>query len=503
MKRPAAAIILLVLALLHGRPARSEPPAAAKAEPPAAKSFTTRHEVVVGKAKLAYRVMAEETYLRDREGKPEASIFSTAYVLDRGGDAAARPIAFLFNGGPGSSSVWLHLGAFGPLRVDIPSDPVNPGAPPYRLAPNPQTLLPATDLVFVDPVGTGYSRALGEKKDVDYWGVDEDAAATAAFVREYLTRHKRWASPKYIVGESYGTIRASLLVRDLQLGPLNNVSINGVVLVSAALDVRVFQSGVPGNDLAYVTSLPTYAATAYYHKALDAQPADLEAFLQKARRFASTEYVTALFQGDPMPEDRARQIAQTMHDFTGLSTEFLRRSRFRVSAERFRKELLRARGLTVGAHDTRFVGKDPDDAGEAVEIDPFIRSISGPFVTAMNSYLTDELGVEMDRPYEVFQMAANRAWKRPEGESWVDGYLYTLPFLAQAAAVNSGFRVFVASGYHDLTTTFFGAEHQIQSSGIDPKRVTNRNYEGGHMMYLDAASRARLSADVAAFIQGR
>ncbi|HUK63381.1 MAG TPA: peptidase S10, partial [Dongiaceae bacterium] len=357
--------------------------------------------------------------------------------------------------------------------------------------------------VFVDPVGTGYSHAMGEKKDRDYWGVDEDTESMAAFIREYLSRHKRWASPKYLIGESYGTTRASLLVRELQLPALNTVALNGVVLLSAALDVRTFLSGFPGNDLAYVTSLPTFAATAYYHHALDRPPADRDQFLADARAFASTEYLEALFQGEPIPDATGERIARKMHDFTGLSLEFLKRCHYRVNDERFRKELLRERGQTLGAHDTRYVGEDPDAAGENVEIDPFIGPVGGPFVTAMNAYLAADLNYPTDRQYQTFRPDANQAWKRPRDEPWVGGYLYTLPYLAEAAKINSGFRVFVASGYHDLTTTFFGTEYEFAHSGIAAKQLAVHDYDGGHMMYLDTGSRTKLASDIGAFIEGR
>ena len=505
MRLPTLFPAMLLAGLATAAPLHADAPAP-KPEPaanPEPKSITTKHSITAGKTTLNYQAVAEETVLKDDQGKPEASIFSIGYFVDRPGGAEKRPIAFVFNGGPGSSTVWLHLGAFGPMRVDVPSDPVNPGPPPYRLVPNPQTLLPYADLVFVDPVGTGYSHAMGEKKDRDFWGVDEDAESMAAFVREYLSRHNRWGSPKYLIGESYGTTRASLLVRELMLPALNSVPLNGVVLLSAALDIRTFLSGFPGNDLAYVTSLPTFAATAYYHHALDHPPADRDQFLEEARAFASSEYLQALFQGEPISDAAGARIAQKMHDFTGLSLDFLKRCHYRVNDARFCKELLREQGKTLGTHDTRYTGEDPDAAGEGVEIDPFLGSIGGPFVTAMNTYLANDLNYPTDRQYQIFSGAANQGWKRPRNEPWVGGYLYTLPYLAEAAKMNSGFRVFVASGYHDLTTTFYGTEYEFRHSGIDARQLAVHDYDGGHMMYLDNGSRTKLASDVGAFIEGR
>lgn len=475
-------------------------PAAAAGAP---KEFVTRHTLEIGGKTLRYRAVAGETFLKDDKGMPKASVFSIAYLLDGADAPAKRPITFLFNGGPGSTATWLHLGAFGPQRLNLGADPLDAGSPPYPLQANAHSLLDVSDLVFVDPVGTGYSRALGEGKDSDYWGVDEDAASMASFIRTYLTRERRWASPKYLAGESYGTIRASLLVRDLSLDVLDGVAFNGVILISAALDVRIFLSGAPGNDLAYATGLPTYAATAYFHDQLPEKPADLEAFLAQAREFAGTEYLTALFQGDALSAAETAAVAAKLHRFTGLSEAYLKRSRLRVPVDHFLKELLRERGEVLGIHDTRFRGKDPDAAGEFVAWDPFLYGVAGPFVTAINGYLTDDLQVDMGESYEVFQVRAGGAWKRPASDQHAfAGFLNTTGPLAQAAATNRDFRVFVASGLHDLTTTFFGAEHTFHHSGVPQDRLTLRNYFGGHMMYLNEASLAKLSADIRAFIRG-
>ncbi len=496
--RSVAAILVIAILL----PAHLS--AAEAAAPPEAKEFVTRHTVEIGGRQLRYRAVAGETFLRDQAGTPKASVFSVSYLLDGVDDPATRPIMFLFNGGPGSTATWLHLGAFGPMRLDLGEDPLSLGAPPYRLAPNPWSPLDLTDLVFVDPIGTGYSRALGEGKDSDYWGVDEDAASMAEFIRTYLTRHKRWKSPKYLAGESYGTIRVSLLVRDLGLDILDGVAFNGVVLLSSALDVRIFLAGVPGNELAYATNLPTYAATAYYHDQLPDKPADLDAFLRAAREFAATEYLTALFRGDSLPEAERAAVAEKLHRFTGLSVDYLERSRLRVPAFRFTKELLRHRGETLGLHDTRFRGRDPDAAGEGVEWDPMLYAIAGPFVTAINGYLTDDLEVDMGKAYDVFNAQVGGRWKRPaSGQSVFSGFLETTEPLAQAAVINKDFRVFVASGLHDLTTTFFGVEYNFDHSGIPKDRITLRNYHGGHMMYLYQDSLAALAADLKAFLRGQ
>jgi carboxypeptidase C (cathepsin A) len=468
---------------------------------PAIHEFVSRHKIAIGKEVLNYTAVAGEITLTDREGAPAATLFSISYFKDGVTDAATRPITFLFNGGPGSSAIWLHLGAFGPKRLNLSSDPTNPGGPPYELRDNPHTLLRYSDLVFVDPVGTGYSRAFGKAKGADYWGVDGDSASIAQFIRLFLTKNNRWNSPKYLAGESYGTIRASLLVRDLELKVLDSVTLNGVILLSTALDVRTFISAGPANELPFITNLPTYAATAAYHNALPERPQDPDSFLKEARAFAGTEYLTALFMGDALPENQGKEIAKKLRYFTGLSEDYLIRSHLRVDGGRFLKELLRGRGQTLAEHDTRFLGKDPDEAGESVLFDPFLYGISGAFVAAFNSYLA-ALDVKMDSPYISFSLEANEGWKKGGG-FWAEGFLYTADYLAAAAATNKDFRVFVASGLHDLSTSFFGTEYVFSHSGIPKDRIMLRNYFGGHMMYLYEPSLEQMSADIGSFIRGK
>ncbi|PWT92805.1 MAG: peptidase S10, partial [Acidobacteria bacterium] len=296
MNKKIAVVALIVLALFYtGAFADQEAGSAEKDKGgPAVKphEFVTHHKITIGKDLLNYTTVAGEIILSDAEGTQQASIFSISYTLDGVTNVADRPLTFVFNGGPGSSAVWLHLGGLGPKRINFPEDPVMAGGPPYQLVDNPNTILRFTDLVFVDPVGTGYSHALGKKKDSDYWGVDEDGDSIAEFIRRYLTKNKRWNSPLFLAGESYGTIRSSVLVGNLQLKLLDSVTLNGVILISSAIDVRTFAEAGSGNELHYVTNLPTYAATAYYHNVLPEKPADFDKFLQDVRTFASTEYLT-------------------------------------------------------------------------------------------------------------------------------------------------------------------------------------------------------------------
>ena len=474
-------------------------PAKEKASP---REFVSQHKLTIGKEIWNYKTVAGDIIVEDGEGVQKAAIFSISYLLEN--TRPDRPITFLFNGGPGSSAVWLHLGAFGPKRIGFSNDPLDFGAPPYPLADNPYTLLRYTDLVFVDPVGTGYSRALGKNKDKDFWGVDEDSAILADYVRKYLTLNQRWNSPKYLAGESYGTIRASVMMRDLQLKFLDSIAFNGVILISAAMDVRTFLSGGPGNELPYIVTLPTFAATAFYHKALPEQPADQQTFLQEVETFASTEYLVALHKGDALPADQVKSIAGKLHRFTGLDANYIERSRLRITQERFTKELLRSRGQTIGVHDTRFLGKDRDDAGEFVQLDPFLFGVTGPFVTAINNYLSTDLKVKLYEPYKVFSLDAASGWKRAENETNAfAGFLNTTQYLQQSSAINKDFRVFAASGLHDLTTVYYGTSYLFDHSGIPKERVVQKTYPGGHMMYLYLPSLQQLSEDIGAFIEKR
>jgi len=474
-----------------------EKPAADKDAP---KRFVTQHELTTLDGEtIQYTATAGETFLKDDKGKKKASMFTIAYTKDDVEDPATRPVAFAFNGGPGSSSVWLHLGLLGPKRVDVPSDATGAGAPPYRLEDNPRSLLSVCDLVFVDPIGTGYSHALGEEKDEAYWGVDEDSASVAQFIREYLTENKRWNSPRYLIGESYGTIRSAMLVRDLQTG-LSSVALNGVILASPALDTRFI--GIPGTDMPFVASLPTFAATAWYHDALPDKPQDLGAFLEEVADFAAHDYLVALFRGDRLDGEMKTHVLDKLHEYTGLSKTYLKNANLRVNNYRFRRELLRDRGLTLGQFDTRYTGTEPDNAGEYPSDDPSSYAIDGAFVATMNDYLTRELSVEMDREYTIMNLEANRKWK-PLGprHPLVSGFLNVMPFLTDGTITNKDLRVFVACGYYDLATVYFGSQYMFNHSSIDPDRLTLKNYEGGHMMYLYQPSFERLSGDLKAFVK--
>lgn len=457
------------------------------------------HEIQTESGTLEYRTEVETLFLHDEAEEPVAEFVSFSYFVREDSAPGTRPVVFAFNGGPGSASVWLHLGVLGPRVVQVPSDADAAGAPPYSLIDNPQTLLQVADLVMIDPIGTGLSRVVGEGDTEDHWGVDEDAESVARFIKSWLTRHERWASPKYILGESYGGIRGPLLVRELQAG-FNSVALNGLILISPALTMERVDG--QENDAAYATVLPTYAATAWYHRALPDQPAELEPFLEEVRQFAQAEYIPALFAGRDLPADQRAAILDKLHRYTGLSKQYLDRANLKVSTNRFRRELLRDRGLVVGRLDTRYTGTESDEVGEVPSGDPFGSGVAGAYVSAFHHYMQTELGVSLKRPYQVMSGEAGSNWKRPESlESAFSGYLDVTSSVARGMASNPHLRLFVGNGYYDIATTFYAAENNLARSTVPMDRVTLRNYEAGHMMYAHHPSFDALAQDLIAFIE--
>jgi carboxypeptidase C (cathepsin A) len=458
------------------------------------RTSSAQRTVRLGDRTLAYTATAGTLVLLDEDDGARASFFVVSYTLDAA-DPARRPVTFAFNGGPGSSSLWLQLGTFGPRRVVFP-DAVTPPPPPYDVIDNEHSLLDRTDLVFIDPIHTGYSKPEGKAKASEFLGVTEDIASISELIRLWTTRHARWASPKLLAGESYGTLRAAGLLEQLQR---NGMVVNGALLISPILDFSTILFE-PSNDLPAIVHLPTYAATAYYHDALPERPAALLAFLEEVRAFAQNEYAAALFKGSRLSEPEATDIATRLHRYTGLSVEYLRRTRLRIEISRFCKELLRARGETVGRLDGRFLGRDSDDVGEQPEHDPSFTAVMGPYTAAMQDYLRRELSFENDRPYRVLNFEANESWQ------WsVKGRLgapSTSDALRKAMTQNPHLAVFVANGLYDLATPFFATEYSLDHLALRPAdrdRVTVTYYEAGHMMYLHPPSLVRLKADLASF----
>ena len=498
------AALLLAAAALSPVLAQDTPPAADKrsdkpdsAIPPPTVSVT-RHKGVFGGVAVAYTATAGETYLKDKDGKPTAAIFSTTY-LKEGPVDPRRPVTFLFNGGPGSGSVWLHMGAFGPKRVRIP-DAKDDGAAPYPIVDNPNSLLDATDMVFIDPVGTGFSRALGKTDPKTFWGVTPDAKSIAQFIRLWLNDHDRWNAPKFLGGESYGTTRSAAVTHELE-GQYNDVALNGVILMSTILDFGA-ESETEGNEMQYVLTLPSMATTAWYHKHLRGPvSATVEPWAQAARDFATGPYLTALAKGNSLPAAEHDAIRKQVADFTGLSETFVENANLRITPDRFYKELLRDRGLTIGRLDTRYTGTDYDRAGESPDNDPSFYGIDGAYTAAINSYVRTDLGFRPERGYVTIGSVGPWDWRLEDGERGDRGaYLNVAPYLSRAMRENSRLKVFVGQGYYDFATPFYAAEYSMNRPGFLPGRVEFHYYQAGHMMYVHDADLGKLSADIRDFI---
>lgn len=454
----------------------------------------TQHTLVVAGASLAYTATAGTMQLRTEDGAPRADVFFVAYVADTDTADAERPVTFCFNGGPGSSSVWLHMGAWGPRRISMPSEPVTP-APPFTVEDNPYTLLVDSDLVFIDPVTTGYSRAAEGVEDDDFHGVDQDIASVADFIRLWTSRAERWSSPKYLAGESYGTTRAAGLSSALQ--DQHGLYLNGIVLVSSVLNFQTIRFDA-GNDLPYPLFLPTYTATAFFHGRLaeDLQ-ADLSVAVAEAEAFALGEYASALALGDRLSPERATTVAQQLSRLTGLSQDYIDRSSLRPIIYEFCKELRRDQGLTTGRLDSRFSGSDADSVGSTTEYDPSYSAILGPFAAALNAYVREELEYENDIPYEILTGRVH-----PWSYGDVNRYTDTSERLRSAMSRNPHLRVFVASGYYDLATPYFATEYTFSHMNLRPEqreRVRFERYEAGHMMYIHEPSAEKLASDLTRF----
>jgi carboxypeptidase C (cathepsin A) len=474
----------------------------------------TRHTIAIGGRSLSYTATAGTMTVNKPDEKPGARMYFTAYTLDGVKDMSARPIAFVFNGGPGSSSVWLHLGGLGPRRVRMDDEGFATN-PPFGLEDSENSLLDVTDMVFIDPVMTGYSRPLPGENKAQFTGVGEDVASVGEFIRSYVTRFERWASPKFILGESYGTTRAAALSGYLQ-GRTVGMYLNGIILLSSVLDFQtiLFQ---PGSNLSYILYLPHYAATAWYHKKLgpELQSRPLKEVLTEAEGFAAYEYALALFKGNRLPREETAKIADRLASLTGLSREYVLESNLRVRHDRFVKELLRKDSATVGRLDSRFKGRDADAAGETYEYDPASAVLAGAFPTMLNNYLRTELQYKEDLPYAVygnvypwnFLSSPEPQGPRP-GAMSRGGFggltLNVAEILQSAMHENASLQVFVANGYYDGATPYFGTQYTFSQIGLGGEfagRVRMGYYEAGHMMYIHRPSLVKLKADLAEFIR--
>ncbi|MGH2532315.1 MAG: S10 family peptidase [Thermomicrobiales bacterium] len=460
-------------------------------EPP----VVTAHEVKVGGKSLRYHVTTGLMPIKNEVGETEARLFYMAYTLDSPEGDPKRPLMFSFNGGPGSSSVWLHLGALGPRRVRMHDEGWMP-APPFELVDNEHTWLDATDLVFIDPVDTGYSRATTPELAKQYKGVEKDIESVGEFIRLYLTRSRRWSSPLFLVGESYGTFRSAGLAGHLIE---RGVAFNGIVLVSSVLNMQTLRF-TTGNDLPYVVYLPTYTATAWYHNRLpkDLQKQKLADLLYEVEQFAAGEYTLALGKGDAIPERERKEVVAKVARYTGLDEEYVDQTHLRIQIHRFCKELLRDEKRTVGRLDSRYTGLDAWGVTDQPDFDPSMAAIRPPFTAMLNDYVRRELNYENDAEYQILR---GLDW---DWGSAGDGHPDTSEALRGAFAKNQFLRLFVASGYYDLATPYFATEYTLSHMNLDPSLRDNvrvEEYPVGHMVYLEQKALAKLKSDVVKFVE--
>ncbi|MCB8932523.1 MAG: hypothetical protein M9921_07105 [Fimbriimonadaceae bacterium] len=460
--------------------------------------IVTHHKIEIDGKPFEYTATTGMLPLKSDTGEVEAGVFFVAYR--KKGGRSSRPLTFSFNGGPGSSSVWLHLGAVGPKRVKMLEDGGLP-PPPYELVDNPHTWLQHTDLVFIDPVGTGYSRPANKELGEKFWGLKGDVESVGEFIRLFLSRYERWASPLYLVGESYGTTRAAGLAGHLiDLG----VAFNGIVLVSSILNFQTARFN-KGNDLPYILFLPTYTATAWYHGRLtqDLQT-DLAATLKEVEAWAAGEYTLALAKGDTLTDRERTSIAKKLARYTGLSVDYCLSTDLRINIHKFCKELMRHERRTVGRLDSRFKGIDSDASGESPQHDPAMSAIRPPYTAMFNDHVRRDLGYKTDAPYHILG-GERKLWEVWDWGKAGDGHPDTSEALRAAFSKNPYMRVFIASGFYDLATPYFATQYTLAHMGLDPSlrdNISTGEYEAGHMMYIHEPSLERLQEDVRKFYRG-
>jgi carboxypeptidase C (cathepsin A) len=465
----------------------------------------SKHSIKIGGKAIKYTVttgtmvMKEEVKDKDKDSEVEkarAQIFFIAYTKDGVTDKSKRPITFSFNGGPGSSSVWLHMGVLGPRRVLLTDDGEMP-PPPFKLTDNQYSVLDDTDLVFIDPMSTGFSRPVDGEKSAEWHTFTKDIASVGDFIRLYTTRYHRWLSPKFLAGESYGTTRSAGLSGYLQ--ERHGMLLNGLVLISAVLDFTTIDFNL-NNDLPFILFLPAYTATAWYHGKLNFKSSLKEA-LKEAEEFAMGEYATALLKGASLtPEERA-SVVEKLSRYTGISQEFIERTNLRINDQHYFKELLRERGKTVGRLDSRYTGMDRIGVTATPDYDPLFAQVSGPYTAAFNDYIRTELKFETDISYEIL---SEKVWTQWSYSVFQNQYLNVAETLRQAMTFNKYLKVFVANGYYDLGTPYFATEYTFDHLGLDEslrKNIRMSYYDAGHMMYVHLPSLKQMKKDISKFIK--
>ncbi|MCB0119846.1 MAG: peptidase S10 [Anaerolineales bacterium] len=465
----------------------------------------TKHTARIGGKTLKYTVttgtmvMKEEINDKEKDAEVEkarAQIFFTAYTLDGVKDKSKRPITFSFNGGPGSASVWLHMGMLGPRRVVLTNEGEMP-KPPFKLTDNEYSILDQTDIVFIDPMGTGFSRPVEGEKSKEWHTFHKDIASVGDFIRLYSTRYNRWLSPKFLAGESYGTTRAAGLSG--YLADRHGLILNGLILISSVLDFTTLDFN-HNNDLPYILFIPGYTATAWYHGKID-KKIPLKTWLKEAEEFALGEYAAALMKDAALPKEERRQVAEKLSRLTGISVDFIERGNLRIHTFHFFKELLRDRNRTVGRLDSRFTGIDRLGVSETFEYDPLFAQVNGPYTAAFNDYIRSELNFETDSLYEILSEKVFTQWSYSYFENQ---YVNVAETLRAAMSFNKYLKVFVANGYYDLGTPYFATEYTFNHLALDEslqKNISMGYYEAGHMMYIHIPSLKALKKDITKFIK--
>ncbi len=463
---------------------------------PGVKDAITHHTITLGGKQIAYTSRAGTILLRDKDNEPTASVFYVAYTADHA-SSATRPVTFFWNGGPGSSTIWLHMGSFGPYRVNVPANGTQPGPSP-ELVENQSSLLDTSDLVFVDAVGTGWSSVVAHGKTSDFWGIDEDAKGFTQFIERWLTQNARWRSPKYLFGESYGTTRAANVANKLQN---DGVAVSGVVLLSSALDYNLLPiNPTPGEDYAYIGYLPTEAAVAWYHHKVPGNPPDLVRFAAEVRQFAGGPYASALFKGDSLDAATRRSIISRIHAYTGISEQYIDAANLRLDPGRFMQELLRSEGRNVGRYDGRYSGFEMDPNGTYPSYDPSDTNTSSAFVAAFNHYAHDILKYKDTRPYDVLDYNVNSSWKYQRGED--PSAPSVVADLKSALTENPYLHVLSANGYFDLATGFYGTEYLLGHMNLPPTLQGHVHYAyfpSGHEVYLNSNALVSFKHDLVQF----
>ena len=508
--RALPATVLAMLLLPMGTIA-AEPPApvaepakasAEAAQEPEPKLSRTQHQVRIDGQAVRYTATVGWLIMKDEVGKPIARFGYTAYTRDGVKDPARRPVTFAYNGGPGSSSIWLHMGILGPRRVVVTDAGYAP-PPPSQRVENEFSVLDVTDLVMIDPVGTGFSKPLGDAKGADFWGVDQDIKSVGAFIKRYVTENGRWGSPKYLLGESYGGMRSAGLAHHLQ--SVHNMNLNGVVLVSPFLNAASGVDGL-GLDLPHALYLPTLAATAWYHGLIANKPASLEAFMGEVERFAYDAYLPALTKGYVISPEEKRAVATKLAAYTGTGADHWEKADLRVSHPQFLQELKRGDRQITGRIDSRFVGPAVNPLAEMMDYDPFFPAVGPAYTAAFLDYLHGELGFGRDEEYRVSAFDVKWDWKhkQPGNHEWDIGAPNTAPDLALAMTMNPGLHVLVQQGWYDLATPHLVMKHDIEHLDITAdarQRIRIEHYEAGHMMYLHEPSMRKFRDDLAGFIR--